>query len=126
MGRISGDRGRRGEQWIERASGGALRRVRNRPRGASMPDFEPWQHPTLAETFVFESKAGAAAVPRKVARAIAQACGYHADAIGVAIFRDLGSTEAVACLPAHVLFRLLGMTPNDQHPRQLLLAKGEP
>src|SRR5688572_21371819 len=120
MGRISGQRGRRGEQWIERETSGAIRRVRNRARGEKKPDFEPWRHPTTGVVYVFESKYGAAAEPKKVRAAISQAEGYAAGAIGVAVFRNVGATDAIACLPLAALLRLLDLL-GESGDGQLLL-----
>jgi hypothetical protein len=115
----SHDRGRRGEQRVEKITG--AKRVKNRPRFARMPDFWPLRL-ACGEVIQLESKAGENAVPKKVAKDIKQAASYAPNAIPVAVYSNVGG-EAVACLPLEAFARLLGLREDDGSG-QLVLGRG--
>lgn len=115
----SHDRGRRGEQRVEKLTG--AQRVKHRPRFARSADFAPLRLPN-GEVIQFESKAGQDVVPRTVLKDIAQARGYTPAAVPVAVYSDVGG-EAVACLPLGDLARLLGIGPAQVPADQLHLGR---
>lgn len=115
----SHDRGRRGEQRVEKITG--AKRVKHRPRFAKMGDFWPLRLEQSGETLQFESKAGENAVPKTVLKDIGQARSYAPNAVPIAVYSNVGG-ESIACLPLEDLARLLGIGPEQEHDGQLSLS----